>query len=149
MKHSKLINWLTAAAFSLCTATALSAGIPAAAATGTGTTSSGLAYTYDTVTQEATITGYSGASNNVTIPSSINGYTVTKIGDKAFFRKAVSTVSIPQTVTSIGKRAFLRTSLQSLSLPSGVTTVSEAAFYGCSKLTTLSLPYVTSLRKWP
>ena len=145
MKHSKLIKWLTAAAFSLCTATALSAGIPAAAATGTGTTSSGLAYTYDTVTQEATITGYSGASNNVTIPSSINGYTVTKIGDKAFFRKAVSTVSIPQTVTSIGKRAFLRTSLQSLSLPSGVTTVSEAAFYGCSKLTTLSLPYVTSL----
>ena len=46
----------------------------------------------------------STATGNVTIPSEIDGYTVTEIGSKVFYAKSgIYTISIPATVTTIGE----------------------------------------------
>lgn len=54
-----------------------------------------------------TITGYNGSATNVTIPSTIYGYKVCKIGDGAFYEDLdIRSVSIPNTVTAIEEHAF-------------------------------------------
>jgi uncharacterized repeat protein (TIGR02543 family) len=59
-----------------------------------------------------TITGYSGSSGNwgscstVIIPATINGLTVTSIGDNAFENSVLTSITIPGSVTNIGEDAF-------------------------------------------
>ena len=55
---------------------------------------------------EAVITGYSGSSSVITIPTSVSGYKVTGIGSYAFENSTMTTLTIPSTITSIGYRAF-------------------------------------------
>ncbi|MGO9610383.1 MAG: leucine-rich repeat protein, partial [Verrucomicrobiia bacterium] len=53
------------------------------------------------------ITGYTGSGGAVTVPSTINGRTVTSIGDDAFTNDIdVTSVILPNGVTSIGLGAF-------------------------------------------
>src|SRR5438477_3565762 len=64
-------------------------------------------YTYATNNGTITITGYTGSGGAVTIPSSINSFPVTSIGDWAFYyRTSLTIVTIPTSVTSIGDHAF-------------------------------------------
>ena len=55
---------------------------------------------------EAVITGYSGSSSVITIPTSVSGYKVTGIESYAFENSNMTTLTIPSTITSIGYRAF-------------------------------------------
>ena len=110
------------------------------------------------------ITGYDGPWNSFTIPSKINGYTVSEIGAEAFKGKTnitsvtipssvtsigdsafygctkLSTISLPSTVASIGKRAFYNTIATSITIPSSMTSIGEEAFYGMSKLENITIP---------
>ena len=110
-----------------------------------------------------TITGYNGSATNVTIPSTIYGYKVCKIGDGAFYEDLdIRSVSIPNTVTAIEEHAFQNcsylykvtfptklqyvgfcsfkdTALQSVVLPNGTKELDEAAFSGCEKLTSVTI----------
>ena len=150
MKHSKLIKWLAAAALGVCAA-AFSAGMTAEAATGTGTTENGLAYSYDTETGEATITGYTypGSPAPVTIPSDISGYTVTAIADDVFWGLHVSAVTFPDTLRTIGRGAFIGSDMTSISFPSGLTDIGEQAFSGCSNLQYITFASTsTNLNRW-
>ena len=56
------------------------------------------------------ITGFDFSVENVVIPASINGVTVTKIGQSAFlytgFDSGISTIVVPSTVTFVGDYAF-------------------------------------------
>ncbi len=55
----------------------------------------------------AEITGYTGSDETLAIPSSIDGYEVTSIGERAFYLcKDITSVTIPNSVTSIGEEAF-------------------------------------------
>ena len=111
-----------------------------------------------------TITKYAESDTVVVIPSKINGVTVATIGNGAFERSAVTSVtipdsvtaihdgafancsqltniSIPNSVTSIGLSAFEHcTSLKSITLPSSLNSISEALFSDCSQLTTIHIP---------
>jgi hypothetical protein len=49
---------------------------------------------------------YDGKYSNIAIPKTINGYTVTKIGDNAFEGYSFDRIIIPSTVSVIGDRAF-------------------------------------------
>jgi hypothetical protein len=73
----------------------------------------------------------------LTIPSKINGYSVTSIGIRAFFDcRGLTSVTIPDSVTSIGYDAFSNCSvLTSVTIPDSVTSIGDQAFYGCSGLT--------------
>lgn len=68
-------------------------------------------FTFTTNNGAITITGYLGIGYNVTvkIPSTINGYPVTSIGNEAFADHAgITNVTIPYSVTNIGDYAFAR-----------------------------------------
>ena len=94
-----------------------------------------------------TITGYTGAGGNVTIPSNINGFLVASIGDRAFYnRTSLTNVMIPISVTSIGYAAFAYDGLTSIGIPNSVTNMSDAAFLSCDNLTSITIPNsVTSI----
>ncbi|MBQ5335076.1 MAG: leucine-rich repeat protein [Oscillospiraceae bacterium] len=150
MRSSHMLAWLAAAVIGFSAGAvsygcAAGAGIIAAAATGEDTTDSGLSYTYDTVTNEATITGCTVSSGEVTIPSKIGSYTVTKIGAGAFTQKYINSVTIPDTVTEIGNEAFYRCIyLKTLTLPQ-VRTIGASAFFYCPKLASVSAPLAETI----
>lgn len=76
----------------------------------------------------AEIITYNGSAETLTIPSKLDGYTVTSIGDSAFKE---------------------RTSLTSVSIPSGVTSIKSWAFGCCRNLTNVNIPdSVTSIGDW-
>ena len=77
----------------------------------------------------------------VVIPSDIEGYPVTKIGDNAFKdEKSLKSVTIPDTVTSMGEGAFENcTALASVAIPGSITLVNGHAFKGCTQLETVVL----------
>ena len=79
---------------------------------------------------------YNEYSGEVKIPESVtysgNTYSVTSIGDFAFFYgPSLTSVEIPNSVTSIGTAAFYYcSSLTSVTIPNSVTSIGGDAFYG-------------------
>lgn len=88
------------------------------------------------------LTSYSGKDSSVSIPSTINGNSVTAIGKNAFEgNTSIRSVSLPSGVEQIGQQAFSEcTSLSAVSLPSGLETIGLGAFYGCTSLKSVSIP---------
>ena len=87
-------------------------------------------------------------SGVITIPSNLGGYTVTSIGDYAFYCcSGLKSVTIPDSVTSIGDGAFYCCSgLTSVTIPDSVTIIGNWAFSYCSRLTSVTIPdSVTSI----
>ena len=90
----------------------------------------------------AEITDYTGDATELNIPSEIDGYTVTSIGNQAFQDCAgLTNVNIPDSVTIIGDFAFFDcTGLTSVTIPDSVTIIGDLAFYGCTGLTSITIP---------
>jgi hypothetical protein len=80
-------------------------------------------------------------TNEVAIPKTVKNaditYTVTAIGDEAFYNcKELTGVSIPETVISFGENAFENCEkLAKLTIPKSVATIGKSAFYNCISLT--------------
>ena len=89
----------------------------------------------------ATITGYSGGVAALFIPETIDGHTVTAIGNRAFKGNLrLAAVTIPDTVTEIGQDAFSGCrNLTSVSLSNNLDSIYESAFESTA-ISTLSLP---------
>lgn len=105
-------------------------------------------FSYSTNNGAVTITGYTGTRGAITIPSSIEGYPVTSIGDAAFQgHSTLTSVTIPGSVTSIGSGAFNNCAgLTGVTIPSSVTSIGDYAFANCSNLTSVTIPNsVTSI----
>src|SRR5450631_3992305 len=87
------------------------------------TNADGSIYTYSTNADgSANIVAYAGPPWVVTIPTNINGLTVTTIGTNAFAVTALTSVKIPGSVTSIGDHAFGGcTGLTGVTIPNSVT----------------------------
>ena len=99
-------------------------------------------YTYKVLDNgTAKITNYSGKEASLTIPSSLNGYSVREIGDGAFdYNSSIEYVVIPNGVTVIGKDAFASCSkLKSVVIPDTVDTLGDNPFRYCQSLTTISV----------
>ena len=81
----------------------------------------------------ATITAYSGSTNSVTIPETLNGHPVIAIADGVFAKHTeIVSLIFSEGLQSIGKNAFYSChSIQSIVLPHSLLTIGESAFEGC------------------
>lgn len=114
-------------------------------------------YTY-TVLNDGTVqvTNYSGKEDSLTIPISLNGYTVSIIGANnavgmftrlGMANTTLKTLVLPATAKTITASALAEChALTSVTLPSGLTTINNYAFLNCKALATITIPKnVTSI----
>ncbi len=83
-------------------------------------------------------------SKEINIPSSVTyagkSYSVTSIGQSAFLRASVTSVTIPNSVTSIGENAFgLCERLTSIKIPNSVIEIGDWAFSCCHGLKSITI----------
>lgn len=85
----------------------------------------------------AEITGYIGEQTDIIIPTMIDGYMVTSIGERAFacevsYRSPLAYISVtlPDGVTSIGEKAFWSRNVNSINLPDSLEYIGYGAFAG-------------------
>ena len=103
-----------------------------------------LFYNFDDENNTARVACFNSVVGDITIPSLIEynnkQYSVTSIGDKAFFRcLGLTFITIPNSVKCIGKNAFWGCSnLTSITIPNSVTSIGEGAF-GCSGLISITI----------
>ncbi len=89
---------------------------------------------------EITITGYVGSSNDIVIPSKINGKPVTQIKKDAFDGfAAMKSLVIPGSVKIIDNAFSDCTGLKNITLSDGLESM-ESAFGGCTSLETIVVP---------
>ena len=110
------------------------------------TGSVGLAYSVNG--SECTITGIGECSDlEIIIPSYIEGYKVTSIGDEAFADcSTISSITLSPTVTHIGFRAFKNCyGLTSFRFPETLYSTGKQIFYECTNLSTIYFdsPYLS------
>jgi len=89
-------------------------------------------YTYTITNGTATITDCDNSiSGDVTVPSTLGGYSVTGIGEHAFdYCRELTGVIIPNSVISIGEYAFeYCESLASITIPDSVTSIGHNPFF--------------------
>ena len=112
-------------------------------------TINGITWTYTVVNGEASLGAEwpdtavpSSTIGDIEIPSSINGFPVTRIGVDAFLGcTSLTSVIIPDSVTYIGDYAFNSlSSLTNLVIPASVRSVGEDAFSGCDNVVSAVLP---------
>ena len=99
-------------------------------------------YEYTSTQNGIEITRYTGVAKSLSIPSEIDGKTVTSINKGAFLQcNTLVSVTIPNSVTEICNSAFHScASLTTVTLGDYVTTIGEGAFMWCTKLTSITIP---------
>ncbi len=105
--------------------------------------SSGSGYTYRFLSANTiAITDYKGYDTEVTIPSKIDGYTVT--GVENMDTSNIKKIVMPDTVTYIGECAFgdydSGVSLEEIVLSKNLKTIGQSAFRNCYDLKSIDIP---------
>ena len=87
------------------------------------------------------ITQYVGKSKDVTIPSTINGYSVSSIGDNSFrYCEKIESVKISDSIKNIGYCAFdCCYNLSEITIPASIETIGEGAFFSCTRLENVNI----------
>jgi uncharacterized repeat protein (TIGR02543 family) len=110
--------------------------------------------TYSITDGVATITGFiapTGFDGILVIPDTLDGASVTSIGEDAFFDSTILTsITIPDSVTSIGDGAFAGcNNLTDITMSSSLTSIGDGAFAECTSMTGITIPdSVTSIGDW-
>ena len=98
---------------------------------------------YEIEEDEAVITGWrDGLMGALEIPSEIEGFPVTKIGEYAFMEcTSLAKITIPDSVKVIDDGAFwLCENLASIELGTGLTHIGSNAFYSCDRIEKIEFP---------
>ena len=84
-------------------------------------------------------------TGDIVIPETITyegkQYTVTAIGESAFFQRDITSITFPNSITSVGRAAFYCCSLlDSVVLPEKVTVIGDMLFANCTSLRRVVIP---------
>ncbi|MBR4034449.1 MAG: leucine-rich repeat protein, partial [Clostridia bacterium] len=82
---------------------------------------------------------YKGEAEEVTVPSEIDGKTVTAIGEGAFWLSRVKKVTLPDTITLIDRDAFSQSGVEEINLPASLREIGSCAFQECHSLVNIEL----------
>lgn len=94
-----------------------------------------LVFRYRLENGKAIVTGYTGTSTLVTIPTALDGYPVIAIGERAFEGQKIAAVMLPDGIEAIGWFAFYGCEqLIDVSIPTSVTSIGYAVFDGCESV---------------
>lgn len=90
-------------------------------------------FTYKVRTDDTVvINGYSGEETDIVIPSEIDGYPVTRIGEDSFSGREIKSLVISEGIREIGEGAFSWCNeITEVYLPKSLTGIEELAFYSC------------------
>ncbi len=79
---------------------------------------------------------------DIELPSEIDGYPVTAIGNDAFYNcENITSITIPYGITSIGNYAFENcTGIISITIPESVVNIGYGAFSNCTSLIDIEIP---------
>ncbi len=95
-------------------------------------------FLYTVADNKATVTGYTGNTSHLVIPSAIDGYAVYGIADNAFSSSTLKSVTISNGISRIDWFAFSDCSnLESITIPSSVISIGYSAFPSASKILTI------------
>ena len=101
-------------------------------------------FNYTNINGTITVTGYTGPRGSVTIPATLNGLPVTRIGDVAFLKCTnLASVTIPTNVISIGGAAFLLcTNLAAITVeaPNSAYTSEDGVLFDKAQTTLIQFP---------
>ena len=123
----------------------------------TSVTVDGIKYIIDGET--ATVTypnetepGTSEYTGDIVIPATITvdeaKYNVTAIGDKAFRKASITSISLPEGLISIGKEALYKSTISEITVPNSVTTLGKYALAESSTLTTITFGSHIADKEW-
>ncbi|MBQ3006953.1 MAG: leucine-rich repeat protein [Clostridia bacterium] len=103
---------------------------------------------YFEIDSAGNITSYSGTQTSFTVPETINGITVTGVGESAFKGTKISEIILPDTVTTISKSAFEECTQLKTIRAENVSLVGERAFYNCIWLKNIYLYNLVTIGKY-
>lgn len=105
-------------------------------------TDDGFGYSIDNLNGVVVIKDYNGMSQEITIPSKLEGMQV-EIGQAAFLYKSLKSVTIEEGVSRLGRSAFSCNTIEELKLPKSLLVIGPHAF-SYNKLKALT---INSIRK--
>lgn len=94
------------------------------------------------------ITKYTGGNSYLSIPKTINGITVTGIGDSVFRFKEIIIITFPETLIFIGKNAFRGVTSLKAVYADNIVTVEQFGFYCCENLSIIDFTNLKSVGKY-
>ena len=98
-------------------------------------------YAYELNDDKATIKEYKGSeTGTLIVPSTLDGYSVTKIGEQAFDNCEAVKIILPNTLVEIECQGFNFCSVQELVLPDSLKTIGSRAFSVCRNMQEITIP---------
>ena len=85
---------------------------------------------------------FQDVNGEITIPSEINGFSVTSIAESAFdYCEGITKINLSNNIKSINRAAFRWcTNLETIQMSDKLSKIGEYAFYGCESIKSLSIP---------
>lgn len=84
---------------------------------------------------------YNSMSKNAIIPENIDNAYIRSIGDRAFYKGKIVSVSMPVSITNLSTNAFLRCyNLRKVDLPENIKFIDYSAFAYCTALEEITIP---------
>lgn len=101
----------------------------------------GISCTYELYDNYAKLINLSGSAEQFTIPSVVNGHTVTKIGYAVLDGAEISQLTVPGTIQSMAEGALAYSNtLNAITFEEGITVLSTGVLKYCPVLETVQLP---------
>lgn len=101
-----------------------------------------------TVDESGTLLSYSGSSTNITVPKTVNGIEIRKIGENAFADSDITEIVFSSSVSEIGNSAFKNCQKLRTISAFKADKIGENAFYGCINMRNIYLGELTQIGKY-